>query len=93
MSPNEIDKILKLVDDGLQRTELGRKFDLRSERDVTREDDIWLYVAVAPHRAGVRAYEFAELLATIEQEVRTQAHKQEILLVPVRIEGTTNGTH
>jgi hypothetical protein len=93
MSLPEIDKIIKLVDDSLHQTELGRSFDLRTERDVTREDDSWLYVGVAPHRAGVRAYEFAELLATIEQQVRTQAKKQEILLVPVRLEGTTNGTH
>ncbi|MCC6660406.1 MAG: hypothetical protein IT437_05925 [Phycisphaerales bacterium] len=93
MTPGEIDRIQEIVNDRLRQTDLGRSFDLRVAGDVTREDDAWLYIGVAPHRTGVRAYELAELLALVEREVRVQAKKEEILLVPVRFDVTTNGTH
>jgi hypothetical protein len=44
------------------------------------EDD-WLYVAVAPSQAGVRASDHARLMSQIERELRQQK-KDHVLLVP-----------
>jgi len=79
-------RLADLIEDRLRTTEMGRGFDLRVERDLTRREQEWVYVGIAPHSAGIRAYEFAELLATLEQDIRKQVGKDEILLLPVRLE-------
>ena len=44
-------------------------------------DDEWLYIAIEPSRAGVRASDHAALMSRIERELRSQGN-QNVLLVP-----------
>jgi hypothetical protein len=86
VSGNGTTTIERSIDELLKKSDLGRSFDLHVVPGASREEDEWIYVVVAPKRPGIRAYEFAELLAGIEKQVRELNHKDEILLVPSRID-------
>lgn len=72
------DEIQRLLDD----TPAGRKYRLVVQREATREEDDWLYIAVAPGAPGIRALEFVDVLGDVEQLVRQSQSRNEILVVP-----------
>lgn len=50
------------------------------ERDYQTEDD-WLYICVQPAGSGIRASDYAEILAKVENELRNEGYSN-VLLVP-----------
>lgn len=82
MSLNGTGNVEQAVERLLGQTPEGRTFDLHVIG--SRTEDKWVHIVVAPRKEGIRAYEFAELLAKVEAKVREEQHRQEILLVPAR---------
>ncbi|MCX7020554.1 MAG: hypothetical protein WCK47_15290 [bacterium] len=52
------------------------------DRDYRLEDD-WLYVCVYPVTKGIRPYDYAEILAETEKELRAEGIDN-VLIVPTR---------
>lgn len=60
-------------------------YGLQVKRGATRQEDEWWYVVVVPDKDGVRATQYAELLAEVEEELEAQAPQEKILLVPALV--------
>lgn len=65
--------------------ELGRECGLPvelDEHDYRSEDDGWLYLVVKPRSSGIRASDYAYIMARVEKELRAEGIEN-VLLVPV----------
>lgn len=49
--------------------------------DAHRVDGDWLYIVVAPAKAGVRAYDYVSVLGDVEKELRADG-TDKVMLVP-----------
>jgi hypothetical protein len=58
----------------------GRGF--RLEVDGHRKDDDWIIIGVGPKEAGIRAYDYAQVLSEAEKELRVRGYEH-VILVPV----------
>lgn len=78
--PN-IDKIRNGVQALLDSKCKRRDFRLEVSGHSTDED--WVLVVVVPTEAGIRAYDYAEILSEVEKELRASDRDYEhVLLVP-----------
>jgi len=77
--PDVIKKIHKLVSAEGRKRGMNLKVE---KRDYRLEDD-WLYVCVYPTTKGIRPYEYAEILAKTEKELRSEGIDN-VLIVPTR---------
>lgn len=81
MTTADIDRVIEMVQKRL--TELGQAkgVDLRVDREDTQFEDGWLYITVWSPTKGVRASEYAETFAEIEDQLRGEIEER-MLLVP-----------
>jgi hypothetical protein len=70
-----------IVDKVRQRLVEGEREGIHLRIDGEKLDDDWLYIVVVPSRPGVRASEYANFMARVERELRTQGDDK-VLLVP-----------
>jgi hypothetical protein len=73
--PDLIKEVQQLLDAKCRR----RKFRLKVSADGVREDDDWIIIAVPPTKPGVRAYEYAELLNEVEEELHARGIEKVVL--------------
>lgn len=57
------------------------RFRLRIPKDGYAVDDDWISLIVNPDKAGMRAYDYVEILIAVEKELRALGHEH-VLLVP-----------
>lgn len=77
-----IDSVVEFVRSRLAEICEERKVPLEmAEEDHQLEDD-WLYLAIATKEAGVRASDYASIMAEIEKELHQQGIDN-VLLIPV----------
>ena len=73
----DVDQIMKKVEARLAEEEAnGIPLKVASRK----LDDDWLYVEIVPKQPGVRASDYARLMAQIERELRAQGDDQVLLL-------------
>jgi hypothetical protein len=71
------EKIQNLLD----ADEGAHRFGLHVVEELTRTEDNWTYVIVQPTLPGIRAYDYAELLERVEQQIRKQ-ESANVLVLP-----------
>jgi len=77
----DITDLLKEVQALLDAKCKRRKFRLRVPKGGYTIHDEWITIVADPTRDNVRAYDYVEVLAEVEGELRARGHKH-VLLVP-----------
>jgi hypothetical protein len=62
-----------------------RGFRLEVPPDGCRIDGDWINIVVTPTKAGIRAYDYVEILSEVEKELRARG-QEHVLLVPARVD-------
>jgi hypothetical protein len=81
MTPMQIQSLLKDVQARLDSKRAATGVSLQVSDDAYRQDDDWLVVVVAPAQAGIRAYDYVQILNEVEKDLRDDGIKN-VLLVP-----------
>jgi hypothetical protein len=90
MARDDIPEIIKRVRQKIKEKDPRRKMDLQIADDDYRieeyadGDDPWVHVCVTIGKKGISAYDIAELLTNIEEEVRQEF--KNVLIVPTLAE-------
>ena len=79
-APN-IAELLKEVQSLLDAKCKRQNFRLEVPQDGYTIDNDWVNIVVAPAQAGIRAYDYVEILSDVEKELRARGHEH-VLLVP-----------
>jgi len=58
-----------------------RGFRLKIPQDGYRIDEEWTIIVATPTKAGVRAYDYVEVLSAVEKQLRARGHEH-VILVP-----------
>ncbi|MCX7049201.1 MAG: hypothetical protein NTX50_27415 [Candidatus Sumerlaeota bacterium] len=77
----DITELLNEVQTLLDKECEQRDFHLKVPENGYKIDEDWTIIAASPTRAGIRAYDYVEVLSKAEKELRTRGHKH-VLLVP-----------
>lgn len=83
ISQTQIPDVITKIRDRVSTKGRERRMELQVEdRDYRLEDD-YLYVCVYPVTKGIRPYDYAEILAETEKELRDEGIDN-VLIVPTR---------
>ena len=78
----EIKDVVDWVRNRLEEYRRERDVQLTLEERDYRLEDEWLYLVVTPARPGIRASDYAEIMAEIEKELYEKKKIDNVLLVP-----------
>lgn len=79
--PTTTEQATEIVRNVTQRLDKARSDGVELKVSGHKLDDGWLYIAVEPTVANVRASEYANFMSKIERELRALGHDN-VLLVP-----------